>query len=99
MPRLARVTPGPVRDLRSATGAGTARVVSGLPPAAAKRVPVVVMPHGSAGDARTRFDGYGIHYYRADAVRAGAPAFAVARRGLPPSRAAGTAPVARGHRA
>lgn len=35
------------------------------------------MLHGSAGDARTPFDVYGVQYYLADAVRTGTRPFAV----------------------
>ena len=74
LPGLPRVQPGPVRQLASTP----TRVVVGFPPGATKGLPVVVMLHGSAGDARTPFDAYGIHYYLADAVRRGTPPFAVA---------------------
>jgi hypothetical protein len=40
-------------------------------------LPGVVMLHGSAGDARTPFDVYGVQYYLADAVRTGTRPFAV----------------------
>lgn len=74
LPPLPRVQPGPVRQI----GSASMRIVLGLPPGAAKRLPVVVMLHGSGGDARTPFDAYGIHYYLADAVRKGTAPFAVA---------------------
>jgi pimeloyl-ACP methyl ester carboxylesterase len=74
MPSLPRVQPGAVREFTSKAG----RTVIGLPPGAAKDLPVVVMLHGSAGDARTPFNVYGVHYYLADAVRRGTPPFAVA---------------------
>jgi pimeloyl-ACP methyl ester carboxylesterase len=75
MPRLPRVQPGSVQEV----GSPPARIVIGLPPGTTKRrLPVVVMLHGSAGDARTPFDVYGIQYYLADAVRKGTPPFAVA---------------------
>lgn len=78
MPPLPKVTPGPVRELRfSARGQMTSAVV-GFPPGATKHLPVVVMLHGSNGNARTPFDVYGIHYYLAAAVQSGVPPFAVA---------------------
>ncbi|MGH3373482.1 MAG: alpha/beta hydrolase [Actinoallomurus sp.] len=54
-----------------------ARVVIGVPPRSTGRLPVVVMLHGAAGDARTPFDVYGTHYHLADAVNKGTRPFAV----------------------
>lgn len=50
------------------------RVIVGLPPGAADGLPVVIMLHGAAGDARTPFDVYAIDRYLA----AGGGRFALA---------------------
>jgi hypothetical protein len=79
LPDLPRVRPGPVAELPAgASGAG--RIVIGLPPGArlGDRLPVVVLLHGAAGDARTPFDAYGVQYHLAAAVGGGTPPFAVA---------------------
>jgi pimeloyl-ACP methyl ester carboxylesterase len=77
MPDLPKVRPGPVRQVTFTSGGRPARAVIGIPPGSTGRLPVVVMLHGSAGDARTPFDVYGIHYYLADAVSKGTRPFAV----------------------
>jgi predicted esterase len=77
MPALPGVRPGPVRQVSLASSGGPVRVVLGLPPGAERGIPVVLMFHGSGGDARTPFEVYGIHRYLADAVRTVRP-FAVA---------------------
>ncbi|GAA0344701.1 esterase family protein [Actinoallomurus spadix] len=79
MPPLPRIRPGTVEQAEFRTpGGGTARVLLGYPGAVTKGLPVVVMLHGSDGDARTPFDTYGVHYHLADAVRRGVAPFAVA---------------------
>ncbi|MFB9834510.1 hypothetical protein [Actinoallomurus acaciae] len=78
MPPLPKVTPGPVRELRFSAGGRPTRAVVGFPPGAAKHLPVVVMLHGSNGNARTPFDVYGVQYHLAAAVQSGVPPFAVA---------------------
>jgi pimeloyl-ACP methyl ester carboxylesterase len=77
MPALPDVRPGPVRQVSFASSSGPVRVVIGLPPGIERGIPVVLMLHGSGGDARTPFDVYGIHRFLADAVRT-VPPFAVA---------------------
>jgi pimeloyl-ACP methyl ester carboxylesterase len=77
MPDLPKVRPGPVRQLTFTSQGRPARAVIGIPPGGGGRLPVVVMLHGSAGDARTPFDVYGVQYYLADAVRTGTRPFAV----------------------
>jgi len=77
MPELPKVRPGPVRQVTFTSGGRPARAVIGIPPGSNERLPVVVMLHGSAGDARTPFDVYGTHYYLADAVNKGTRPFAV----------------------
>lgn len=77
MPSLPKVRPGPVEPATFTAAGRPARAVIGRPPGATGRLPVVVMLHGAAGDARTPFDVSGIHYYLADTVRAGARPFAV----------------------
>ncbi|WP_460348919.1 alpha/beta hydrolase [Actinoallomurus acanthiterrae] len=78
MPPLPKVAPGAVQQVRFSANGGTARVVIGYPAGVTKNLPVVVLLHGSDGDARTPFDVYGIQYFLADAVRRGAAPFAVA---------------------
>ncbi|MEV5749215.1 hypothetical protein AB0L00_15480 [Actinoallomurus sp. NPDC052308] len=78
MPPLPKVAPGAVEQAEFRSPAGTARVVLGYPAAVTKRLPVVVMLHGSDGDARTPFDTYGVQYHLADAARRGIAPFAVA---------------------
>lgn len=61
MPSLPDVTPGLVRQSRL----GTRRVLVGYPTAEARRLPVTVLLHGAAGNARTPFEVYGIAAYLA----------------------------------
>lgn len=77
MPDFPKVRPGPVEQVTFASKGRPARAVIGIPPGNTGRLPVVVMLHGSAGDARTPFDVYGMHYYLADAVNKGTRPFAV----------------------
>lgn len=56
LPDLPATTPGLVRQSRL----GSRRVVIGYPTPHASRLPVTVLLHGAAGDARTPFDVYGI---------------------------------------
>ncbi|QFG23819.1 esterase family protein [Actinomadura sp. WMMB 499] len=80
LPAPPPVRPGPVREHSLRTGGESARVVIGRPPGAelGAPLPVTVLLHGGGGDARTPFDKYAIQRYLADAVRSGAPPFAVA---------------------
>jgi dienelactone hydrolase len=77
LPDLPKVRPGPVEQVAFTSAGRSARAVIGRPPGSTGRLPVVVMLHGAAGDARTPFDVYGIHYHLADAVRRGTRPFAV----------------------
>jgi pimeloyl-ACP methyl ester carboxylesterase len=77
MPDLPKVRPGPVKQVNFISEGRPARAVIGIPAGGMGRLPVVVMLHGAAGDARTPFDVYGIHYYLADAVNKGTRPFAV----------------------
>jgi hypothetical protein len=81
LPDLPRVGPGPV--VEKSFGGG--RVVIGRPPGVRRgtRLPVVLMLPGSAGNARTPFDAYGVQHYLADAVRRGTRPFAVAAMDRP----------------
>jgi dienelactone hydrolase len=78
MPPLPKVAPGTVQQVRISASGGTARVLIGYPAGVTKNLPVVVLLHGSDGDARTPFDVYGIQYFLAGAARHGAAPFAVA---------------------
>ncbi|GLY73353.1 hypothetical protein Airi01_016200 [Actinoallomurus iriomotensis] len=78
MPKLPKVTPGPVRELPFSANGRTTSAMVGFPPGGAKHLPVVVMLHGSNGDARTPFDLYGVQYHLAAAVQSGVPPFAMA---------------------
>ncbi|WP_433189138.1 hypothetical protein [Actinoallomurus sp. CA-150999] len=78
MPPLPKVAPGAVQQVRFSASGGTAQAVIGYPAGVTKNLPVVVLLHGSDGDARTPFDVYGIQHFLADAVRRGAAPFAVA---------------------
>ncbi|MCO5972275.1 alpha/beta hydrolase [Actinoallomurus soli] len=78
MPPLPKVAPGAVEQTEFRSPAGRARVLIGHPGPVTKGLPVVVMLHGSDGDARTPFDTYGVQYHLAAAARRGVAPFAVA---------------------
>jgi dienelactone hydrolase len=77
MPPLPHIAPGSVREVGFPAGERTTRAVIGYPGAVTTGLPVVVMLHGSGGNARTPYDVYGIQYYMAAAAHLGVPPFAV----------------------